>query len=81
MLKHDIFETIEEYNPNKKHKLLTAFDGMIADILSNTKRNSIVTIIYYRWKTKHASCFYYTTLFYCTKNMRLNYAHYFILKI
>ena len=43
MLKHDIFENIEEYNPNKKHKLLTAFDGMIADILSNTKRNSIVT--------------------------------------
>ena len=39
----DIFENIEEYNPNKKHKLLIAFDGMIADILSNTKRNSIVT--------------------------------------
>ena len=43
MLKYDIFENIEEYNPNKKQKLLTAFDGMIADILSNTKRNSIVT--------------------------------------
>ena len=42
MLKYDIFENIEEYNPNKKQKLLTAFDGMIADILSNTKRNSIV---------------------------------------
>ena len=32
-----IYENIEEYNPNKKHKILIAFDGMIANILSNKK--------------------------------------------
>ena len=26
----DIYKTIEEYNPNKKHKLLIVFDDMIA---------------------------------------------------
>ena len=29
----DICKNIEEYNPNKKHKILIAFDNMIVDIL------------------------------------------------
>ena len=31
----DIFKNIEEYNPNKKRKILTVFGDMIADMLSN----------------------------------------------
>ena len=31
----DIYKNIEEYNPNKKRKMLIVFDDMIADILSN----------------------------------------------
>ena len=42
----DIYENIEEYNPNKKHKILIAFDDMIADMLSNEKPNPIVTEIF-----------------------------------
>ena len=30
----DIYKNIEEYNPNKKHKILIVFDEMIADMLS-----------------------------------------------
>ena len=30
-----IYKNIEEYNLNKKHKTLIAFDDMIADMLSN----------------------------------------------
>ena len=33
----DIYENIEEYNPNKKGKILVVFDNMIADNLSNKK--------------------------------------------
>ena len=29
----DIYKNIEEYNPNKKRKILIAFDDMIADML------------------------------------------------
>ena len=36
----NIYKNIEEYNPNKKRKTLTAFDDMIADMLSNKKLNS-----------------------------------------
>ena len=31
----DIYKNIEEYNPNKKRKILITFDDMIADMLSN----------------------------------------------
>ena len=31
----DIYKNTEEYNPNKKPKILVVFDDMIADILSN----------------------------------------------
>ena len=31
----DIYKNIEEYNPNKKRKILIVFDDMIADMLSN----------------------------------------------
>ena len=44
----DIYKNIEEYNPNKKHKMLAAFDDMIADMLSNKKLNPIVTELFIR---------------------------------
>ena len=39
----DIYKNFEEYNPNKKRKILIAFDDMIADMVSNKKINPIVT--------------------------------------
>ena len=39
----DIYKNTEEYNPNKKCKILIVFDNMIADMLNNKKLNSIVT--------------------------------------
>ena len=45
---NDINKNIEEYNPNRKRKLLIVFDDMIADMLSNKKRNPIVTQLFIR---------------------------------
>ena len=39
----DIYKNTEEYNPDKKCKILIGFDDMITDMLSNEKLNSIVT--------------------------------------
>ena len=44
----DIYKNIEEYNPNKKRKILILFDDMIADMLSNKKLNPIVTELFIR---------------------------------
>ena len=32
---NDIYKNIEEYNPNKKPKILIVFDDMIDDVVSN----------------------------------------------
>ena len=44
----DIYKNSEEYNPNKKRKILIVFDDMIADMLSNGKFNPIVTELFIR---------------------------------
>ena len=44
----DIHKNIEQYNPNKKRKILIVFDDMIIDMLSNKKLNIIVTEIFIR---------------------------------
>ena len=35
----DMYENIEECNPNKKCKIIIVFDNMILDVLSNRKLN------------------------------------------
>ena len=40
---HNIYKNIEEYNPDKKRKILIVFDDMIAEMLSNKKLNPVVT--------------------------------------
>ena len=38
----NIYKNIEEYNQNKKRKILIVFDDMIADVLNNERFNSVV---------------------------------------
>ena len=42
----DIYRKIEEYNPNKKLKILIVFDDVIVDMFSNKKLNPIVTELF-----------------------------------
>ena len=39
----DIYENIEEYNPNKKCQILIVFGIIFADMLSNKNLNPAVT--------------------------------------
>ena len=48
----DIYKNIEEYNPNKKRKILIVFDDIIADMLSDEELNPIVTEFFIRTKLK-----------------------------
>ena len=56
----DIYKNTEEYNPNKKRKILLFFDGMIADMLSNKKLNSIVTELFIRGRKLNISLVFIT---------------------
>ena len=44
----NIYKNIEEYNPNKKQKILIVFDDMIAGMVSNKKLNPIVSELFIR---------------------------------
>ena len=39
----DVYKNIEQYNLEKKPKVLTVFDDMIADMIFNKKLNPAVT--------------------------------------
>ena len=46
----DVYKNTEDYNTNKKHKVIIVFDDMIADMLSYKKLNPIVTELFFRSK-------------------------------
>ena len=78
----DIYKNIEEYNPNKKRKLLIVFDDMIADMLSNKKLNPIATELFIGGRNLNISLVFITqSHFPVPKNIRLNSKHYFVMKI
>ena len=72
----DIYKNIEEYNPNKKQKILIVFD----DMLSNKIYNPIITELFIRGR-KLTIFLVFIMQFYCSKNIRLNSTHYFLMKI
>ena len=56
----DIYKNIEEYNPNKKRKVLIVFDDMIADMLTNKKLNPVVTELLIRGRKLNISLLFIT---------------------
>ena len=78
-----IYKNIEEYNPNKKRKILIVFDDMIADILSNKKLDPIVTELFINGREVNISlvCFFCTILFNCTKIYWTKFCALFFIKI
>ena len=77
-----VYKSTEEYNPNKKCKILIVFGDMIADMLSNKKLNPIVTQLFKRgWKQNISLVFIIQSYFAVPENIRLNSTHCFIMKI
>ena len=78
----DIYENIEENNPNKKSKVLIAFDDMIAEMLSNKNLIPVVTELFIRSIKVNIYLAVITKYYFVvTKNVRQNFTHNFIMKI
>ena len=78
----DIYKNIEEYNPNKKRKMLIIFDDMIADMLNNANIDPIVTELFINGRKLNISLVFITSSYFVfPKNIRLNSTHYFVMKI
>ena len=78
----NIYKNIEDYNLNKKRKILIVFEDMIADVLSTKKLNSIVTELVIRGRKLNSSLLFITQYYFAVpKDMRLNCMHYFLMKV
>ena len=78
----DIYENIDEYNPNKKRKILVVYNEMIADIMSNKKIHATTKELFIRCKKLNISLVFITQSFFSVpKDVTLNSTHYLIMKI
>ena len=78
----DVYENIDEYNPNKKRKILIVFDDMIADIMSNKKFKAIIKDLFIRCRKPNISLVFITQSYFSVpKDVRLNSTHHLIMKI
>ena len=78
----DVYENINDYNPNRKRKNLTVFDDMIADIITNRRFKAIIKELLIRCRKLNIRLVFITQSYFSVpKDIRLNSTHYFILKI
>ena len=69
----DIYKNIEEYNSNKKRKMLIVFPDMIADMLSNKKLNPVVSELFIGERKWNVSFAFITQSYFAVRNIiRLN---------
>ena len=74
----DIYKNIEEYDLNKKQKILIVFDDIIANMRSNKKVNPTVTQLFIRGRKLDISVFITQSYLTLPKNIiRVNSTHYF----
>ena len=79
---NDLYANIDNYNPNRKRKILIVFDDMIADIMTNKKFQSITKELFIRCRKINISLVFITQSYFSVpKNVRLNSTHYLNMKI
>ena len=78
----DIYKNTEEYNLNKKGKILIVFDDSIADMHPNKKLYAVVTELFFRGiKLNISLVFIRQSYFIVPKNIRPNLTPYSVKKI
>ena len=78
----DVFENIDSYNPNRKGNIFSAFDDMIADIVTNKKFQALIKELFIRCRKLNISLAFITQSYFCVpEDVRLNSTHYLIMKI
>ena len=68
----DIYENIDDYNPNRERKILIVFDDMIADIMANKKFQAIIKGLFIRCRKLNISLMLITQSYFSVpKDVRL----------
>ena len=61
----DICKSIEEYNLNKRSKILIAFDDIVSGMFTNKKLNPVVTELFIRGRKLNISLVFITQFYSC----------------
>ena len=78
----DIYNNVDDYNPNRKRTILIVFDDMIADIITNKKFQVIIKELFIRCRKLNISLVFITQSYFSVlKEVRLNCTHNLIMKI
>ena len=79
---YGVSESIDDYNPNRKRKILIVFDDMIADIMKNKNFQAIIKELFIRCRKLNTSLVFITKSYFSVpKDVRLSLTHYLIMKI
>ena len=77
-----IYDNINDYNSNRRRKILNFFDEMIADIMTNRRIQAIINELFIRSRKLNSSLVFITqSCFSVPKDVRLNSTHYLIMEI
>ena len=78
---NDVYESINDYNPNRKRKILIVFEDMIAGIMTNKEFKAIIKELFIRCRKLSISLVFITQSYFSVpKDVRLNSTH-LIMKI
>ena len=67
----ELYENINDYNPNRKRKALIVFDDMIADIMANKKFQEIIEELFITCRKLNISLVFITQSYFSVpKNVR-----------
>ena len=69
----DVYENINDYNLNRKRKILIVFDDMMADIMTNNGFQSIIKELFITCRKLNISLLFITQSYFSVpKYVRLN---------
>ena len=78
----DVYDNIDDYNPKRKTNILTVFDDMIADIMTNERFQAIIKELSIRCRKLNISLVFITQSYFSVpKEVRLSLTQYLIMKI
>ena len=78
----DVYNNINDYNPNRKRKILIVFVDLITDIMTNKKFQAIIKELFIGCRKVNISLVFITQSYFpAPKEARLNSTHYSIMKI
>ena len=78
----DVYDNTDDFNSNRRRKILIVFDDMIADIMTNRRFQAIIKKLFIRCRKLNISLGFTTQSYFSVpKDVRLNSTHCLIMKI